>query len=363
MENIYTTLELENANFFQRLLKKEPKENAFIEVNNLLATRPLKEIKLEEIEEISARYKVDLHNKFGERLKELYQRYLKKCFADSLLTEKELDELTHLKHLLILQDYEVNIFHEQLGGEIYKKNYEEAISKGTLEKSKEEFIDKLQQNLKLPDRVVNKISSDSRNHFMDLQIGKITEDGKISPDEWEELIAIGKNLNVEIKIDEGSKAKLEKMKLYWLIENGELPIKQVDINLKKSEQCYFSIYADWLENRTVTERINYGGVGYRMKIMKGVYYRAGSVKVQRITSEQQQVIDRGNIYVTNKRIIFVGAKKNSNIQLSKVLSVTPYSDGVGIEKDSGKSPILRVSDNADVFAMVLGRMINDLQSV
>lgn len=363
MENLYTTQELQSPNFFQRLFRKEPKENAFIEVNNLLATKSLKEIQLEQIEEISARYKVNLHDKFLDRLKELYERYLKKCFADSVLTDEELEDLTLLKHLLILQDYEVNELHDKLGGDIYKKTYEEAISKGTLEKSKEEFIDKLQKNLRLPDSVANKISSDSRNHFMDIQLGKIVEDGKISPDEWEELNAIAKNLNVDLKIDEGSKTKLEKMKLYWLIENGELPTKQVDINLQKSEQCFFTINADWLENRTVTQRINYGGVGYRVKIMKGVYYRAGSVKVQRITSEQQQVIDRGNVYVTNKRIIFVGTKKNSNIQLSKVLSVTPYSDGVGIEKDSGKSPILRVADNADIFAMVLGRMINDLQSV
>lgn len=362
MDNLYTTQELQSPNFFQRLFKTVPKENAFIEVNNLLATKPLKEIKLEDIEQISARYKVNLHDKFLDRLKELYKRYLQKCFEDNVLTDEELEELNQLKHILILQDYEVGQLHDQIGSEIYKKTYEEKISKGTLEKSNEEFLDKLKVNLRLPEKLAEKISSESRNHFMDLQIGKITEDGRISPDEWEELNAIAKNLNVQIKIDEGSKAKLEKMKLYWLIENGELPARQVDINLQKSEVCYYSTHADWLESRTVTQRINYGGVGYRVKIMKGVYYRAGSVKVQRITSEQLLQIDSGSLYITNKRIIFVGSKKNANIQLSKVLSVTPYSDGVGIEKDSGKSPILRVSTNSDLLAMTLGRVINDLQN-
>jgi NAD-dependent DNA ligase len=81
-----------------------------------------------------------------------------------------------------------------------------------------------------------------------------------------------------------------------------------------------------------------------------------------LTEEQLLQIDSGSLYITNKRIIFVGSKKNANIQLSKVLSVTPYSDGVGIEKDSGKSPILRVSTNSDLLAMTLGRVINDLQN-
>ena len=220
MDNLYTTRELQRPSFFQRLMKTVPKENAFVEVNNLLATKPLTEIKLEDIEEISGRYKVNLHDKFSDRLKELYSRYLKKCFEDNVLTDEELEELNQLKHILILQDFEVGQLHDQLGSEIYKKTYMEAISQGTLEKSKEEFLDKLKVNLRLPEKLAEKISSESRNHFIDMQIGKITEDGRISPDEWEELNAIAKNLNVQIKIDEGSKAKLEKMKLYWLIENG-----------------------------------------------------------------------------------------------------------------------------------------------
>lgn len=362
MENLYKILELRRPSLLERFFKKSPKQNAFIEINNLLATKPLKEISYHDIEEISTRYRVNLQENFLNQFKELYECYLKKCFEDNVLTDEEVDELSYLRHLLILQEADVNELHDKLGGEIYKKTYDDAINKGTLEKSKEEFLDKLKDNLRLPEEVAKKISADSRTNFVNIQLGKITEDGRVSPEEWEELNLIAKNLNVELTINEGSRAQLEKMKLYWLIENGELPTKQVDINLQKNELCFYTTRIEWLENKTVTQRINYGGPIYRVKIMKGVYYRAGSVKVQRITSEELQIIDSGIIYVTNKRLIFIGNKKNSNIPISKILSLTPYSDGVGIEKDSGKSPILRVSDNADILSMVLGRMINDLQT-
>lgn len=362
MNKIYWIEELKRPNIFQRLFKKESKENALIELNNLLATKQLKEITLEEISEISSRYNVDLHHSFLTQLRELYERYLNRCFEDNVLSDSEVEELGYLRHLLILEEHEVSDLHEKSGGEIFKKSYDDSISNGSLEKSKEEFLDKLQKNLRLPDRVAEKISLESRHHLLDVQLNKITEDGKISPDEWEELTLIAKNLNVNISVAEASKAKLEKMKLYWLLENGEIPVLPIGINLQKNEVCYFSTYAEWLENRTVTQRINYGGLGYSIKIMKGVYYRAGSVKVQKITSEQLLRIDSGDFYITNKRIIFVGAKKNANILLSKVLSIIPYSDGVGIEKDSGKSPIIRVKGNADILAMTLGRVINDLQN-
>ena len=360
MDNLYPITPLKKPNFFQRLFKITPKENAIIEINNLLGSRPLYTIEVDEIEVIAARYKVNLHRKFNSRLMGLYQRYLQRCLSDNNLSEDELNALNSLKHLLALSDNEVTELHNKLVSDIYRKSYEAAISGGKLEKSTEDLIDALQQNIRLPEEIARKISDMSRNHFMDMQLKKIVADRRVSPEEWSEFTQIARNLNVTVQFDDATKQQLEKFKHYWLIEKGELPVLEVNINLPKSEQCYFTTEAVWLENRTVTQRINYGGPALRIKIMKGVYYRAGSVGVQRITSEQLQEIDNGTLYITNKRIIFTGNKKNSNILLSKVLSVTPYSDGVGIEKDTGKSPILRVSGSADILAMMLGRVINDL---
>ena len=361
MNKLYAVKELRAPNFFQRLFSLKPKINALIEINNLLATKPLEEIVVEDIEAIAARYNVNLHRKFSDKLKEIFQTYLAGCLSDNLLSDTELNELNKLKHLLVLTDSEVSEIQLKLTSEIYRKSFDQAISNGTFEKSTEEFIDKLQKNIRLSDDLAAKIGSESSKHFMENELQKIVADKKISPDEWTEFTQIAKNLNVTVSLDEATKQQLEKFKLYWLIENGTLPIKEIAITLPKNENCYFTMDADWFETRSITKRINYGGPALRIKIMKGVYYRAGSVGVQRITSEELTLIDSGIIYITNKRIIFVGSNKSVNIQLGKILSVSPYSDGVGIEKDSGKSPIIRVSYNADIMAMILGRVINDLQ--
>ena len=96
--------------------------------------------------------------------------------------------------------------------------------------------------------------------------------------------------------------------------------------------------------------------------MKGVYYRVGSMGIQKSTAEELQLIDSGRVFITNKRIIFLGNKKNSNIPINKILSINPYSDGVGIEKASGRSPIITVSDDADLLIMILSRVINDFMN-
>ena len=360
MENIYSVKTLKSQNIFHKLFKINPKENAITEINNLLAIKPLQEVTLEEINEICAKYKVSLRDKFLNELKELYSKYLTKCLADNILSDEEIDNLTHLRLLLALHEKEVSDLINNLGEKIYKKAYDEIISDKIITSSEEEFIDELQKNLKLPDDIATKISENCRKSFMEIQLKKIMEDGKVSPDEWNEFAEIATNLKVVVNIDEASKSTIEKMKFIWLIENGELPVKQVDINLQKNERCYYSASIDWLELRRVTKKINYSGPTYRLKIAKGLYYRAGSISPQRITSDELQIVDSGTLYITSKRLIFCGGLKNSTIALNKILSITPYSDGVEIEKDRGKSPVFRVSNNADILAMFIARVLNDL---
>ena len=47
---------LKKPDFVQRLLGKQPKENAIIEINNLLARKGVKDVSFDEVREITHRY-------------------------------------------------------------------------------------------------------------------------------------------------------------------------------------------------------------------------------------------------------------------------------------------------------------------
>lgn len=357
--NICKPKELSRPSFFQKILKIEPKENALNEIINLLSAKPLKEIEVEEIEKIAFKYKVDLSKTFNHQLKDLYLQKLKDCLSDNLLSNQDIVSLNHLKHLFDLNDEEVDEMHDEAAGEIFKKFHDKIISDGKLEKEEDDFLDKLKKDLRLSTTVEEKILFEGRKEYIQKVFDQMIADRKISPSEWENFNDIQKELRFTINFKPEDNEIIEKLKLRWSIENGELPAIDVPINLQKHELCYFSSYAEWLENRTITKRVNYGGPTARIKIMKGVYYRAGSMGVQRVTSEELKTIDAGQLYLTNRRILFVGSRKNSNIPINKILSINPYSDGVGIEKDSGTSPIFRMSESADILAMILTRILND----
>jgi hypothetical protein len=362
MKNLFQTEKLIPISFSQRLLKKGPKENAFIEINNLFASKPLLDIKSAEIEAITARYKIDLRTEFIDRLKEFYLRYLQQNVSDKVITDQELVCQEYLKNLLQINDAEAEEIQNQLTGKIYKESFNEVISDGRIENSEKKFLSKLQKDIRLSASSEKTISTETTQEFMQMKIDKIVEDGKISPEEWDEFITLAKNLDVDVNWSGKEKAMVEKLKLYWNIEHGELPVKAVSIELRINEFCCFTSDAEWMENRKgkAGKKTNEQTAG--TKFSKGSYYRAGTIDVTSSTSVELKNIDSGQVYLTNQRLLFTGTKENSDIQLNKILSINPFSDGVKIEKENLESPLFRLRKDADVFAMTLTRVINDFHT-
>lgn len=358
-QNLFQTVSLVERSFFQKIFGQHPDENALIELNNLFATKSIKEITVDEVSEIENKHNINLSAEFPLNLEEFFATYLNYCERNKSSDNLQQENLKHLQSVLKLSDEITSHLYQKVGEGIYREAYDKAISDGHTTDERETALKKLETELKLTEEITNQIADVSRHNYMDNLLKKIVADGKISPDEWTELNEAAKNLKIDMKMDNKTNSQIERLKLNWQIQNGELPILETGISLQKSEVCHYTTHVDWLEHRTVTRRINYGGPRVRFKIVKGLYYSAGSVAVQRVTADQIQVIDSGTVYLTNKRVIFVGSRKNSNIRLDKILSVVPYSDGVELEKDTGKSPTLRMTSGADIFAMMISRLINE----
>ncbi|ARS35790.1 hypothetical protein [Pontibacter actiniarum] len=359
-KQIFNEAPLLKRSFMQRILRQHPEENAVIEINNLLASKQVREINSMEIDRITRTYKIDALHQFRLNMEEFYAVYLNHCFEDCVLSEEELQDLRHLRQLLQLEERTVNFLHSEIGQKVYKSSFERAIADGRLTEEEKEFLNKLEADLKLPEALVNSISKEVRSVFVQSYVSSIIADERLSPEEERELEAIAANLNVTLETDEQTKRQLQQLKLYWALENTELPAIQPDILLQKSERCFISIPGvDWHELRTVRHRTSYSGYSTSFRVAKGFYLRSGSYTPRSYSSDEMKLIDSGTVYLTNKRIIFTGAKKNSNIRLDKILHITPYSDGVEIGKETGKSPLLQLPNRADVFCIILERLLRE----
>lgn len=358
---IYKTKDLQRPNFIQKLFGQIPSENAIIEVNNLFSTNQtdIEKISFDQIIAIADKYKTNLNKKFKEHRLELFRIYLHYCLTDNKLESNEIKSLKHIREILMLNEKDTE---DQIAIEtekLYEKHVKDALGDGKLDVSEKENLDRLKKDLLISESVASKIHETSANEILKKFIDGAISDERLSPDEENEIIEISNSLGIELEIEAKSKAVLDRYKLYWQIENSTLPTIETDINIQKSESLYFQTHVKWLEQRSVTKRINYGGPTARIKIAKGVYYRVGSVAVQRVSEDVWQTIDSGQIYLTNKRLIFMGSKGNKTIGLNKILDIKPFSNGVDIQKETGKSPFLEFRNNVDIFSMILVRLMDE----
>jgi hypothetical protein len=358
--NLYQEKPLLKPGFIHSIFKRPHPGNALIELNNLFSSKSIQEISQKDIMELEKKYNTNFKKKHKKEILSLYSVFLNHCIHDLKITDSELKDLKHLKLVLNLNEEDVKQLQIYATSEKYKSKFEEAVKDGRLTAEEESNLEAIANNLILPSSLAKEISADVRAKKFDEFFQRVLDDKRLSPVEENELNLIKQSLSVKVDFDNATTTILDKFKLMWVIENGNIPTIDVDISLPKTEECYFVCDSDWYEHRSVTTRINYGGVQARIKIMKGLYYSTGSMGVQMVKSEELIMIDSGKIYLTNKRLIFVGSKKTSNIKLSKILSINPYADALEIVKDTGKLPTITLEkDKAEIFYLILSRLIDE----
>ena len=130
---------------------------------------------------------------------------------------------------------------------------------------------------------------------------------------------------------------LEAARAFWREaerRGGLLPVEST-LFLKEGEQAFFCEKVELMEPRAV--RTGTGNrVGFR--VARGVWVSTGTS-----TSESNDVwkrLDEGMLTITNRRIVFDGQMGTRNLDLAKLVSVSPRADGIEVavenrQKSSG----------------------------
>lgn len=122
------------------------------------------------------------------------------------------------------------------------------------------------------------------------------------------------------------------------IMRGRLPVLNTNkIFLKGGEQCHYIDKAIY-EKKTVRKRYVRRNNGYSMPgLFKGTRINMGGGKTDVVDNVQYETF-RGILYITNKRIIFVGESNGFDKKIEELVAVTPYSNCIEMQfsKDTYK---------------------------
>lgn len=186
------------------------------------------------------------------------------------------------------------------------------------------------------------------------------EDGLLSPEEDARIHRIRERYG-GIQLDEKTNQQISAARAQYVAWSEPLEPVEVPLLLKKGEWCAHAVRSSVYEERQRTVRVDYAGPTARIRIMKGVYYRAGSIQAQRVTESYHHTFGEGVLGATNKRLLWVSPQKSISIPLQKIVMFEPFVDGIKVIKDTGK-PLLFVFEGDDQISMVkISRVIEDLR--
>ncbi|MCY3919511.1 MAG: hypothetical protein OXG38_06885 [Chloroflexi bacterium] len=343
-----------------RLMRRQPRRNAIAEIRDLLIdAERVEDVEPEAVQAIADRYGVRLHNDFTPERDTIYKEYLNDCLADRRLDDSELQALRHLQQLLDITDPAAERLRGSAVEPIWRRAVSEAVEDGRLTDEESIALGRLHDELSLGAEQGKRIYAEVANQRMRIAYDRALADERLSPEEDAELREIARSLNVTVTTDETSRRALDRFRRYWLIENGDVPLIEPGIKLYRGEKCYAKRQVEWRELRRVTTGISYAGPTARIRLAKGVYWRMGHLRGMRHSSEMLTRVDAGTLYLTTKRLIFMGPLGNKTIRLNRILTFEPYSNGIEIQKDAGRNPVLLFGDDVEMFAALLQRAWSD----
>lgn len=336
----FRVTEVPKSGLFNRVRGKISREAAFVELRNLLAVTPFDALNRGDVAAILEKARL-VPQGVPTELAAVYEDAVLGVAADGELSDEDRRGLAQLATCFELKASELELATERAVGHVYLGSLRRALADETFTIDKRTEVDAKAQALGMTDGQRQKLYDTAATQaLMSVLSGALT-DGRYTATEEQHVQAFAARLGVTIRHDEETARIVSRCRLLAQIDDGQPPNVDVPILLQRGEVCHFAASdVTYKEMRTVTKRVNYGGPTASVRIMKGVRWRFGSIAVQRVTQDVLTEVDKVDMYITNKRLFLRGGRKNTSVPLTKVAHFTLFSDGLQVEKDTGKDLFL-----------------------
>lgn len=172
-------------------------------------------------------------------------------------------------------------------------------------------------------------------------VDRAFDDGILTEEEQSNLTNLMEHFSLsQTQLDHnGAFTKIVQGAVLRDVMNGIIPERvkidgNLPFNLQKTEKVIWVFQnVEYYEQKKRTQYVG-GSQGVSIRIAKGLYYRTGAFKGERVETHETIHADTGLLGVTNKHIYFSGGAKSFRIRHDKIVSFEPFSDGIGLQRDA-----------------------------
>jgi hypothetical protein len=334
-----------------RLLGRKPKENAFVEIKNLITHTPIRDLDPQQVEQVLASYGID-DDEAEPQLRNLYQMVMRNVVRDGEVSDEEIEELSHLRHVFGLSDADVRDIEEAIIEDAYRTQTRMAVGDSHLTDEEKRRLQVLASRLRISEDLAKSIREEEVAKVFERVFNATIVDRRLSVEEEKLLKDLAANLGVKMELDGATLKQLDRFRLLWRIEQGEMPTLESKLPLEPEENVHFAAPAKRYTSKTTSGA---GASGRkRVRLGRAVYWQLDKPALEADGGEQWEEVGSGTLSVTNHRLIFSDDGEPFSLPTKGMIRFTVYKDGIQVEMDDGTDHLLTIDGDAEIAGTILG---------
>ena len=351
--------ELAASGFFSSLFGGKPAENAWKELNNILAeAASAKELSEDRVQKALKSWGAKINEESSPQRSALYRKLADSVYTDALTADDALfAETAHLAKVLQLPENLVKLADKGAKTTAYFarcKKILEHTEKLTIGEINKLFGYDYEDGLSIRKQVF-------QSHF-NLQFEEISKSKRYSPEQEAALRQDCADLDIPYEFKNNIAHALEHYRQLWEAENTDLGNIPVDLPLREGEICRAYANAGACEQKTIEREDNLLEVTRRFEIDETVTFEGEKLKHPKLQEEVTAVNSIGYFFLTNQRLIYLTQK---DAQLTELGDVTgaDFDGSTIITFHTAKSELLyKYSDEAaEAMYIIFGRVFKEFK--
>jgi len=144
----FETRHAEEDGVLSRVPGRRSRAAAVRDLESLLAgaTR-VRDVTLECVKQVGARHGVDLGGQLRTARRNLYRRLFEHCLADYMLSDREVEDLTHLRAILRLEDADIARIQDRVAQDVYGNAVAMVLDDDEVDDEEKAFLKRLREDL------------------------------------------------------------------------------------------------------------------------------------------------------------------------------------------------------------------------
>ena len=313
----YEIQELEQCGFFSKMFGSKPAENAWKELNNLLANAEnMDAVTAEAVQAAIKKWGVKFNDENLQKRSGLYRKFADVVYTEALSKDEPLfAQLAHLADVLELPPHLAKLADKGAKTAAFFircRNLLTGEEKLDIHAISELFGYDYEDGLSIRKQVF-------QAHFNTL-FEDIVKAARYSPEQEAGFRDDCAKLDIPYEFKNNIVNALQKYRNLWDAENKKLEPMELDLPLEKGEYAYATVNCGWCQNKEIEREDNYFELTRKFSIDETVSFKGEKLEHPKIKEEATILEELGHFVLTNTRIIYLSKKNAIAINVDDIKS-------------------------------------------